>query len=324
MIELNPIFCSNMILQAGKPVRFFGAGKGDVKIRFLNEERSISADGSWVLIFSPVDYGGPYEVEIWLDGAKILLENIYFGDIYLLSGQSNMQMKLSMTKEPREAYKGNENVRLYTVDRIEDEECFHARDGWVELTKENAEYFSALGYYIGQNLATKNRKIGLIACYQGASIIQTWLPKSVAEREEFLDDLPVHSRSVYPLWNADGQLFEYQLKTILPFSIAGVVWYQGESNTGEGEGKKYFELLQALVESWREAFIDIELPFVIVQLADLNGNSEAWNRVQSAQLRAGEVIEGVSCVVCRDICEDDDIHPQSKCGLGKRISNVLK
>ena len=324
MLRLNELFCSNMIMQANKPVRFFGTGNGGVRIRFLGEEQSVLANGEWFLTFSAVDYGGPYEVEIWLDGVKTLLENIYFGDIYLLSGQSNMQLKLSMTNEPKDGYCGNENVRLYTVDRIEDEEYFHARDGWVELTKENAEYFSALGYYIGQNLATKNRKIGLIACYQGASTIQTWLPKEVAKRAEFLDDLPLLSRRVYPLWNDDGQLFEYQLKTVLPLSIAGVVWYQGESNTGEGEGTKYFEMLQALVESWRDAFMDEKLPFVVVQIADYKGNSAGWNRVQAAQLRAGEELNGVTCVVCRDICEDNDIHPQSKRELGKRISNVLK
>jgi sialate O-acetylesterase len=324
MLNLNTIFCSNMIMQAKKPVRFFGTGKGEVKIAFNNEEKRTKANGDWTLEFSPVDYGGPYSAVISFDGEKTVLENIYFGDVYLLSGQSNMQLKLSMTNEPKEAYQGNENVRLFTVDRLEDEEYFHARDGWVELTKDSAEYFSSLGYYIGQNLATDQRKIGLIACYQGASNIQTWLPKEVAQREEFLADLPVSSRAVYPLWNDDGQLFEYQLKKILPYAIAGVVWYQGESNTDGEEGTLYFEMLRALVESWRESFMDNKLPFVVVQIADLNGKLEGWKRVQDAQLRAGKEIDGVDCVICRDICENDDIHPKSKRELGKRIADVLR
>jgi sialate O-acetylesterase len=150
------------------------------------------------------------------------------------------------------------------------------------------------------------------------------LPKEVAQREEFLADLPVSSRAIYPLWNDDGQLFEYQLKKILPYAIAGVVWYQGESNTDGEEGTLYFEMLRALVESWRESFMDNKLPFVVVQIADLNGKLGGWKRVQDAQLRAGKEIDGVDCVICRDICENDDIHPQSKRALGKRISDILK
>ena len=324
MLKLNDLFRSNMIMQAEKPVRFFGVGVGAVKINFLGQEKRLDADGQWMIEFPAVEYGGPYSVEITLDTVKIVLENVYFGDVYLLSGQSNMQFKLSMSNEPIKDYRANENVRLFTVDRIEDEEFFHSRDGWVELTKENAGNFSALGYYIGQNLATEARKIGLIACYQGASTIHTWLPKEVASREEFLADQPLCSRRVYPLWNADGQLFEYQLKKILPYAIAGVVWYQGESNTDGEEGILYFELLRALTESWRKEFADEKLPFVVVQIADFKGNSAGWRRVQQAQERAGRELEGVTCVVCRDICENDDIHPKSKRELGKRIADVLR
>lgn len=321
MITLNEIFRSDMIVQANKPVRFFGEGDGKVEITFLGESKTTIASGKWILEFAPLPYGGPHTAKVVLDGEETLIENIYAGDVYLLAGQSNMQIKLSQINEPVENYEGNQNVRLFTVDRLEDEEVFHAKDGWVELTKENAGNFSALGYYVSQNLAREDRKIGLIACYQGASVIQTWMPKEVAEREEFIDATPVHGRSVYPLWNDDGCLFEYQTSKIIPYSLSTVLWYQGEANTAEG--RKYFELLKALIESYREAFQDEKLPFIVVQLADLKGRLDGWGRVQDDQLRAGREIENVHTVVCRDICEDNDIHPPTKRPLGKRISDLL-
>ena len=324
MVALNEIFRSNMIFQANKPVRFFGTGSGEVVITFCNITKKISSNGQWLLEFLPLPYGGPHTAEVVLDGEKTILENMYAGDVYLLGGQSNMQVKLIATNEPIEEYKGNKNVRLFTVDRLEDQEYYHAKDGWVELTKENAQYFSALGYYVSQNLASEDRKIGLIACYQGASVIQTWLPKAVADREEFQSEEPVHERTLYPLWNKNGQLYEYQLKKVLPYSLSAVLWYQGESNTNGEEGRKYFEMLKALIESWRQAFDDSSLRFIVMQIADLLGRGAGWRRVQDAQYRAGQELDGVDCVITRDICEKDDIHPMSKRGVGKRISDLLR
>ena len=323
MIKLNPIFCDNMIMQAGKPVRVFGTGAGTVKITLDNETKSVQADGKWLVEFPQKPYGGPYTITVTTEDNAQIIKDIYFGDVYFLGGQSNMQLKLAQTNYPAENFAGNDFVRLYTVDRLEDEEHYHAKDGWVALTKDSAQYFSALGYHIAQAQATSERRIGLIACYQGASVIQTWLPKQVAEREEFIEAKPLHSLSLYPLWNGDGCLFEYQTSTILPYSISTVIYYQGEANAMEGV--KYYELLKALVESWREAFIDEKLKLVIIQLANLKGfeGEQGWKRVQADQLRAGETLDGVKTVISKDVCEDDDIHPPTKTLLAKRIVEAL-
>ncbi len=322
MIKLASVFCDDMIMQAGKPVRVFGTGQGNVKITLDGETKTALASGKWMVEFPQKPYGGPYTITVTTDDKTQTIKNVYFGDVYLLGGQSNMQIKLHETNYPKEKFQANKNVRLFTIDRIEDEEYYHAKDGWVELTKNSAPYFSALGYHVAQALATNERKIGLIACYQGASVIQTWLPKEVAEREEFIEATPLHSRSLYPLWNGDGALFDYQTSTILPYSLASVLWYQGEANTAEGV--KYYELLQALIESWREAFLDDKLQFVVIQLADLiTIEGDGWKRVQDDQLRAGETLKNVTTVISKDVCEDDDIHPPTKTLLAERIIAVL-
>ena len=120
MANLNSIFASNMILQANAPVRFFGDGDGEVMVRFNGDEKRVLSQGKWLIEFDAVDYGGPYEVYFELDKIAFTLKNVYFGDVILLGGQSNMQFKLHESSEAKENYKANENVRLFTVDRMEE------------------------------------------------------------------------------------------------------------------------------------------------------------------------------------------------------------
>ena len=150
MAKLNPIFSSGMVLQAGKPARIFGTGEGHISISFLGATKSVDADGKWLIEFDAQNYGGPYTMNIDLNGEQITIEDIHFGDVYLLGGQSNMQFKMWERRESTDVYEGNENVRLFTVDRMEEntDEKFGMADGWVGLTKENAKDFSAIGYYV--------------------------------------------------------------------------------------------------------------------------------------------------------------------------------
>lgn len=324
MISLNPIFRDNMIMQANKPVRFFGEGCGFVSVCFNGKKKSIEANGQWLIEFDSVDYGGPYAVKVMLDNNCVCLDNVYFGDVYLLGGQSNMQFKLWESSEPKENYKGNKNVRLFTVDRMEEGEHFKTSDGWVELTKDTAPNFSAIGYYVAQALAKDDRKIGLIACYQGASVIQSWMSKEYALVPEFKLKNRFGDHEWFPIWNGDGVLYENMLVRILPYSIASVLWYQGESNASVDESNIYLEFLRALITNWREAFIDDKLGFIVIQLADhLDRAGYAWSKIQEQQLIAQDKIPYVRTVICRDVCDNVDIHPKEKDILSKRIAELL-
>ena len=326
MVTLNPIFTNGMIMQAGKPVRIFGVGEGNVCVEFLGMTKCVSSTGEWIIEYEAQNYGGPHTMKITLDGVATEITDVHFGDVYLLGGQSNMQFKMWERREPTDVYEGNENVRLFTVDRIEEntEERWGAADGWVTLTKDNAKDFSAIGYYLAHELAT-DRKIGLIACYQGASVIQSWLRKDVALRDELQVENKFADHEWYPIWNIDGLLYEYMMTKIIPYQISSVLWYQGESNASIEEAKIYLRFLDALTSSWREAFLDENLEFIIIQLADYDErNTEGWHLVQEAQLKAQDELKNVKTVVCRDVCETDDIHPRSKKELSLRIARALK
>ena len=326
MVTLNPIFTNGMIMQANKPVRIFGSGEGAVDVDFLGQNKSITSNGEWLIEFDAQSYGGPYTMTVSLNGKKTEINDIYFGDVYLLGGQSNMQFKMWERREPTDVYEGNENVRLYTVDRMEEntEERFGMADGWVTLTKENAKDFSAIGYYVSQELG-KDRKIGLIACYQGASVIQSWLRKDVAQRPELQVENKFADHEWFPIWNDDGILYDYMLTKIIPYSMASVLWYQGESNASIDEARIYLRFLDALTSSWREVFMDENLEFIVIQLADYDErNTEGWHLVQEAQLKAQDELKNVKTVICRDVCETDDIHPRSKKELSLRIVKALR
>lgn len=325
MINLNPIFKDNMIMQANKPVRFFGQGEGKVSVFFNGVRKEAISSGEWLIEFDSVNYGGPYRIEITLDDNLAVLDNVYFGDVYLLGGQSNMQFKLHESSEKPENYKGNKNVRLFTVDRMEDGEFFKTSDGWVELTLESAPHFSAIGYYVAQELATDDRKIGLIACYQGASVIQSWMSKDVALVPEFKIENRFADHVWFPIWNDDGVLYENMLAKIMPYSMADVLWYQGESNASVDEANIYLDFLRALIMNWRRDFKDENLGFIIIQLADhLDRAGYAWSKIQEQQLLAQDEIDNVKTVICRDVCDNIDIHPKEKDILSKRIADLLR
>lgn len=326
MITLNSIFSSNMILQANRPVRFFGEGKGEVAITLDGVRKTATSRDKWLIEFDAFGYGGPYDITVELDGVFSVLRNVYFGDVILLGGQSNMQFKLWQSSEPKENYRGNKNVRLFTVDRMEkSEERFSSRDGWVELTLENAPHFSAIGYYVAQGMATDDRKIGLIACYQGASVIQSWMPREVALVPEFEIENRFADHEWYPVWNDDAVLWEHMVKRILPFSLSSVLWYQGESNASKSEADIYLDMLKAMISSWREGFEHEELRFIVIQLADhLDRAGYAWWKIQEEQLRAQNEIPFVRSVICRDVCDNIDIHPKEKDILGDRICEALR
>ncbi|MBE6674605.1 MAG: sialate O-acetylesterase [Ruminococcaceae bacterium] len=326
MVTLNPIFSNGMVMQANKPVRIFGKGQGCVTVEFLGQTKNATSQKEWLVEFEPQEYGGPYTMTISLDGKKTELSDIYFGDVYLLSGQSNIQFKMWERKEPADVYEGNENVRLFTVDRMEEntEERWGVADGWVTLTEENAKDFSAIGYYMSQELAKNGHKVGLIACYQGASVIQSWLKKEVAQRAELQVENKFADHEWFPIWNDDGVLYDFMLSKIIPYAMASVIWYQGESNASVDEARIYLRFLDALTSSWREDFMDKDLKFIIIQLADyIERDTEGWHLVQKAQSEAQKKLKNVKTVVCRDVCEVDDIHPRSKKELSMRIAKAL-
>ncbi len=326
-MELNQLFRDGMIVQAGKPVRVFGKGAGTASVTFCGEHTEGTFTGeNWLLELPAKEYGGPYEMTITLDRTETVIRDVWVGDVYLLAGQSNMQLKLSETDFPRSLYRPLPNVRLFSTKRPQDNEHFKPEDGWVPARREEAEYWSALGWMTAMFLTErKDCKIGLIACYQGAAAIQTYLPDRVFEEHPEYD-LPYGGRGdmTYPWNDSHSILYHFHFEGILPYPMSAVLWYQGESNWRDAESAIYDKLLTALLKSWREDLRDPKLPFVIVQIADFKPKEgSGWKGIQEAQARVAEADPYAELVVCRDVCENDQIHPKKKSILARRMADAV-
>lgn len=326
MIRLNPIFRDHMVLQAGKPVRIFGSGGGEVRVSFLGEEKTLQAnDDEWLVELEPQSYGGPFSMEISLDGHAVTLNDIMIGEVLLCAGQSNMQFTMAEEVTPPSAYESDAFLRTYTVERPEDNKPLTPADGWVCCEAESVGKWSALGYLAGWRLRKKGvPAVGIVLCAQGASVIQSWTDIDSLKAPEF--QIPpeklFEDHMVYSQWNAPSFLYETMLKTVTPFSFGNVVWYQGESNASPAEGAAYVLMLRTMIQSWRRINRDEALPFVVIQIADTR-RDEGWLAVQKAQAEAPTVIPFVRTVISADVCERDMIHPVTKGLLAARIADAV-
>lgn len=329
-MQLHPLFCSGMILPANMPFAVFGEGEGVATITFLGSTyTAVKTDKGWAAFLPPLPFGGPYDMEIAFTDRVETLCDLYVGDVIVLAGQSNMQMVLKDTDLPADAYTDEPLVRIFHNDRVETRDRFTKQDGWVKATKENAGFLSALGYMAGRALHRKSgHAVGMITCYQGASVIESWVPAGTFESlgiclrddEKFCD----HFTPAFQSWNKDGTLFSFALGQILPFAVNAVAWYQGESDCSLAEAMVYDAELCALIDIWRDAFQNASLPFAVVQLADnAERAGKAWETIQQAQENVQQQRALVKTVVCRDTCEDTDIHPKKKQVLAERLADTL-
>ncbi len=329
-MKLNEIFSDNLVFAKGKPIRIFGTGKGNGEIIFMGETIRVASDSDfWCVEFSPRDYGGPYEIISTLNGETTIIKNVYVGEVLVYCGQSNLQFKLESSTAPKELYETNSLLRLYSPNRLDNEEFFFPKDGWVMAEKDTVGKWTALGYLASN--ATQKQKgvaVGVITCYQGASVIESWLPNGELKKHGI--DIPIEEKFIDHFvpqytWNKNGFLYDFALSQILPFSVSAIIWYQGESDAYGGEAKIYDKELEILISCYRKAFNDENLPFAIVGLADCDERAgEGWTNIQNAQEKVAKKDRNSVFIVSKDVCETNDIHPPTKHLLAKRICEGLK
>ena len=329
-LSLQPLYCSGLILQGEKPVRIVGNGEGEIFVEINGLKIVTKAEnGVWTADLPAQPYGGPFTMTV-SDGKETLtLTDVHFGDVFLMAGQSNMQFKMRDGKPPMAGYIENDHIRLFSPNRIEDTDAYHPQDGWVKCSKNDAPNFTAIGYFLAQEHYKKTgRAVGLIGCYQGASVIESWMSETALQKSGFVcakEDLHAdHFMENYSAWNKPASLYTYVFQQIVSYTFSRVIWYQGESDTTEAEGTVYDKLLAQMIACWRSDLRDETLPFVIVQIADYDDRRDAgWRAVQEAQLRVEKKLPFVKSVVSADVCESDDIHPPTKEWLAKRISDAV-
>lgn len=187
-MKLAAIFTDSMVIQRDLPIKVFGTGEGTASVSFMGETASaVAENGRWCVTLSPRPFGGPYTMEINLDGEEIVLSDIMLGDVYIAGGQSNMEMPLFKTEYGFEEAEhcANDNIRYFTVARRYkpgvDNYAWHFVDmyskdtPWQRCSEESSLNFTAIGHYFAKyiNSAT-DVPVGIISCNWGGRKIESF------------------------------------------------------------------------------------------------------------------------------------------------------
>ncbi|HER09857.1 MAG TPA: sialate O-acetylesterase [Bacteroides sp.] len=338
-IRLPALVSSNMVLQRNTTVTLWGwadAGeKISVEASWLGEPLNVQADreGNWQVEVKTNDSMDPQTIRLKSETSEITLENVVFGEVWLCSGQSNMQQPVrgydgqpTFGSNMAIAYSNNPNLRLFTVHRVgsktplQDIEEFTA---WQQASPENVPDFSAVAYFFGQQLQEiLNVPVGMIHASWGGSSVQAWISSEViSENQEVdLEDVDITERTNH----IPTALFNGMIHPLLPYAIKGVLWYQGESNRMEPE--RYKELFPAMVRDWRTRWEIGDFPFYYVQIAPyIYGNNDLFQTaensafIREAQLQCLDLIPNSGIAITMDIGDKYCIHPPKKIEVADRL-----
>ncbi len=380
-LRLPAIFADHAVLQQNAPVPIWGWGEPgeqvSVAIAGQTKSATIDAEESWRVDLDPMTAGGPHELCVTSGGSAITLTDILIGEVWLASGQSNMQWSIKLTDnwEQELAQCDNDAIRFAMAFRRNSPAPFKDLRGltpWAACTGEaiancyNGEGFSAVSYYFAKYLqAGLGVPVGIINTSWGGTRIEPWTPPEGFEQVPALADIAALVRMNTPdgpefqqalrnaiadteAWiprakqalangkfppaqpaiasasalNTHGSpttLYNAMVHPLVPYANRGFLWYQGESN--RGEGMLYRDKMEALIKGWRSRWQQDDLACYFVQLApfDYGNLPHALPEIWEAQTAVLD-IPGTGMAVVNDIANIEDIHPRNKDDVGKRLA----
>ncbi|QGY42682.1 sialate O-acetylesterase [Maribellus comscasis] len=329
-VSLPEIFSDNMVLQQNTEVKFRGWAKPgetvNIKGDWMDESKSVKVEsqGTWEIKLKTPGAGGPYNITI-KGYNKIVLKNVLIGEVWLCSGQSNMEwtaMAGINNREEEIAAADYPEIRLFTVQNsssLYPQE--HCTGVWKECSPETMKDFSAVAYFFGRQLQKEmGVPVGLINSSWGGTPAEAWMPEEVIENDDFLQTAAALQKTVP--WGPvePARIYNAMIFPLIPFRIAGALWYQGEANTINGYA--YTALLSNLIASWRNNW-GYNFPFYFAQIAPYKyGRPFEGVIVREAQRKTLEKVENTGMVVLSDIGDTTNIHPKNKQDVGLRFANL--
>jgi sialate O-acetylesterase len=338
-IKLPKLFADHMVLQRDTEANVWGwAAPGEeVKISLGEATASAKADdaGVWKAKIKTPPAGGPHELK-FKGSNEITLKDVYSGEVWVASGQSNMEWSVAASANPQEEAKnaGNPLIRMIKVQRIPSETPVNdipvdpgakktsPDSGWAVSSPETAPTFSAVGYFFARTLSQELKvPVGIINTSWGGTLCEAWTSKealAAVDSLKYMAERQVAVDPAKPNPNQPAVLFNGMLNPVIPFTIRGAIWYQGESNVGRAD--EYRTLFPTMIKDWRTRFGQGDFPFLFVQLAPYkydgtNKLAELWD----SQLKTLTLSPNTGMCVTTDITNINDIHPKNKQDVGKRL-----
>jgi sialate O-acetylesterase len=327
-IIMPSIFADHMVLQQNSDQTMWGWSKPLEKVIVTGswDQKAVQtvADNhaNWQVKLATPAAGGPYTLTI-SGNNTIVLQDVMIGEVWLCSGQSNMEWSAAagITDAAKEIPNADHPaIRFFQIPpRSADVPQLDCAGEWSVCTPQSMPQFSAVAYFFGRDLNAKlNIPIGLINSSWGGTPAEAWMnPKAVLENEEFAQ---AAARFTDVPWcpNTPGSAYHAMIAPITRYRIAGVIWYQGESNTLNP--LEYRKLFPALIENWRQEW-GSEFPFYYVQIAPYKYDSPFIGVLLRESQLFSMSVPKTGMVVVSDIGNIQDIHPRNKRDVGNRLAN---
>ena len=329
-VRLPKVLGDHMVLQRDKPIAIWGwAESGEaVTVTFGSASASAEAgdDGRWSVQLPPQSTDSKPTDLIVAGANEIKLADVLVGEVWLCSGQSNMEWPMTRTTHGKEeiAAANHPSIRLFNVQGHINKPAPQddAAGVWQACTPESVAAFSGVGYHFGQSLSEETGvPIGLIGSNWGGTKIEPWTAKVGLEQ---VDSLKANA--------VNGGIYNGMIHPLAPYSMRGAIWYQGESNCLSGDTTIYRDRMLALVKGWQSVFQQDDLSFYFVQLAPFTYAEkfkkrnedltvESLPRFWDAQTACLEAIPNSGMAVISDITGNvGNIHPGNKRDVGKRLA----
>jgi len=307
-VALPKIFGSSMVLQRDKPILIWGwAGPGEaVTVNLDGATATTKGDGkgNW-RVKLPARKADGKSLTLTVSGSnKIELKDILMGEVWLGSGQSNMEWPVKAAKNAAKeiAAAGHPQLRLFKVQRARSAQPAKDVTGkWQVCSPETVATFSATAYYFARKLQKElDVPVGMIASSWGGTRIEPWTPTN----------------------GRGAVLYNAMIHPLAPFPLRGFIWYQGESNVLSNAGLKYHEMKKQLISDWRKAWDDQDLPFFYVHIGPWSGRYAAGElpALWEAQTKSLKLPHTGMVVITDAIDNIGDIHPKSKQVVGRRLA----
>lgn len=369
-VKFHGLFTDNMVLQQGLAVPVWGtADEGEsVTVAFCDQTKSATAkDGKWMVKLGSPRAGGPHTMTV-SGKNKIELKNVLVGEVWVCSGQSNMNWRVSGCVNAQEeiASSTNDMIRSYTVrQRAATEPESDVSASWQLCNPQTVGSFTAVGYFFARDVQkARNVPVGIIHTSWGGTPAESWTRlevlkadpelKPIVDRFQTIIDrhpqaVEQHKKRVEQ-WKAatakaaqEGKpfprrmprpprgpnsphrpsgLYNGMIAPLIPYAIAGAIWYQGESNAGRAF--EYRTLFPAMIQCWRQDWGQGDFPFFWAQLAAFKGiwtepKDAAWPELREAQTMT-LALPNTGMAVLTDVGNESDIHPRRKQEVGARLA----
>lgn len=335
------------------------ANRGETITLTLDKQmRTTEADdqGNWEVSFDSLATRGSYTLRVSIDKEQnISINNILVGEVWVCAGQSNMAFELKKAYDADAMIAGaaKNDISLLNVcqangmkwdslnyEKVNRLEYFDGK--WIKSSPNEAALFSAIGYSFGHRLSeTLEVPVGLIQISVGGAPIEAFIDRRTMEfdptmvdvlsdwkhndfimkwcRKRVARNLKASTDSMQRHFFEPAYLYDAGVRPIAGFPVAGVIWYQGESNAHNPE--HYRNAFPALVKSWRSAFNQPNMPFYFAQLSSISRPS--WPCFRNLQRQLVDSISNMAMVVTSDLGDSLDVHPKQKIEVGERFSDMV-